>query len=133
MLSMDTETLATQLWILTLKRCSAEAAAWLASFPQMASAADFARAFDALGTRLGDGAAVLTYAEAQALRAAGTEDVPSGWTLEDLGRSALLTSAFAELPRPDYLVLLARCAQTERGRSAVMRALTLLPTACPAA
>lgn len=133
MLHMETERLATQLWILTLKRCSAEAAAWLAAFPQMASAQDFARAFDELGARLGDGSAVLTCAEARALEAAGADAAPSGWTLEDLGRSALLTSAFAELPRPDYLLLLARCASTERGRSAVMRALTLLPSACAVA
>jgi len=132
MARMDTEALSTQLWLLTLKRSSTETAAWFASFPDMLSASDFAAAFEEIGGRLGEEPVRLSPAEAAALRRAGSEHVPGDWTLEDLGRAALLTSAAGELPASDYLLLLAQCAaKGERGRSSVMRAMTLLPSALP--
>lgn len=134
MARMDTEALSTQLWLLTLKRASTEAAAWLAAFPEMLSASDFAAAFEEIGARLGREPVVLTLLESDALRRAGSEHVPVDWTLEDLGRAALLTSAAGELSPSDYLVLLAQCAaKGPDSRASVMRAMALLPSASPVA
>lgn len=120
--------LSTQLWILTLKRASPEAAAWLASFPSMLSAGDFAAAFASISERLGDSRIILSKPEISALKSAGLKSAPRLWTLDALGRAALIASAAAELPQADFLLLLAQCAaQGERGYQAVLRALSLLP------
>lgn len=126
--SMMIEALSTQLWLLTLKRASPEAAAWLASFPEMDSPCDFAEAFEELERKMGQVPVALTEAEAGALREAGSKGSPDGWSLTDLGRAALLTSAARELPSSDFMLLLAQCAARGEGnRRSVLLAMTILP------
>lgn len=123
-----TDALSTQLWLLTLKRASPEAAAWLASFPEMLSACDFAEAFEQFEARMGAEPVSLSEAEARALREAGSLGSTEGWTLTDLGRAALLTSASRDLPSCDFMLLLAQCASRGEGnRRSVLLAMTVLP------
>lgn len=120
--------LSTQLWMLTLKRASPEATTWLASFPSMLCAADFAAAFFAVRERLGGARVTLTKPELLALKSLGLKKAPQRWTLEELGRAALIASASTELPQADFLLFLAQCAsQGKAGYQGVLRALSLLP------
>ena len=90
----------------------------------------FQAAFSAAGRKLGRTPLDVTPAEAERLSAAGIDWPVHPWGTDELGRVALLTSAFAQLAPEHAMALLDSCysGADNRERQAILRALPFLPS-----
>jgi hypothetical protein len=109
-------------------RVNGAARDWLRARYDGLDAANFAAAYAGAGRRLGSATADLSAAEIERLSAAGVT-IPSGWSLAELGRAALLLEMGQALPTemlPGFITQQFKTGDNEE-RAALLKTLPLLP------